>query len=592
MEDPIKNALSRLYVPNLTFFARTLRLAKKLTRKGELIDALTQELVSNPGSLVRKLNDTETRVISEVVHNKGTYKLCSYKAKYSDWCPAQEPDSWSHSASLVWLFCRLEAGSYVMPPRLVEVLASVVPKPAPSTLHPLDTIPSAMPDKRFGSRPIHIHSGSDIALLELGRILGLVKADLITVQPGTQKLTTHAWEAMAKALIPHDFTMDMPPRMRRNVNHVDALGPIRPHAWGRLIQQCGWGKRFQDTLNLTAEGKMMLAGKDLGDFPKGVRRFIASDTFDELTRIDGLPAPSNYVKRFLRSPSERRTAIWQSMQNWPQGKWLAVSEVFRYLVASDSGFRTYDLPYGLSLGYPVSGETFYPGEHVDRIFLRTCLFESLGTLGLLDLAYVCPHFLWPDTQNPPLNEHRSSCTPYDGLLHVRINELGSSCLRSERPVGVRGENRPKVFRVLPNNEICTIRKDKLPNLASYLLRSMAKQTSEFVWQIDRDTVLKHLESGSTMKNLVDLLEAFSQDGVPDNVKVYLNDLARKAACVIDSEDAVLFELADDHVAAEIAGDKKTAKYCRVAFNRFLVVSRRDRRSFARAARKLGYVFPL
>ena len=591
MEDSIEKALYRLCVPPLKYFARILRLSKKLSRKAELIQALAREMVSNPGRLIDELNDTEKRVISEVVHNGGTYKICSYKAKYADWCPTREPDAWSSNPSLVWLCCKLEAGSYVMPPGLLNVLSSVVPKPDAARISPHDDIPSSMPDKRFGSRPIQIHLGSEIALLELSRILGLVKEGRIKLQPNTVKVTSYARELMAHALIPSDFPMDMPSRMRRSVEGVDQVSNIRPYAWGRLIQQCGWCKPSQDALNLTAQGKLMLTGKDLGNFPGGVRRFIISDAFDELKRVDGLPAPSNYAKRFLSRPSDRRKAIWVSMQNWPSGRWLSFEEVFRYLVASESGFRTYGLPYGLSLGYSASGETLYPEEHIDRIFLRAFLFESLGTMGLLDLAYVCPHFLWPDTQHIQLHKHRSFCTPYDGLLYVRINSLGAHCLGLADSFKQKVENRPEVFRVLPNHEICVISRDRLPPPASYLLPVMAKQASEFVWQIDRDTLLKHLEAGARVKNLIDLLETFSHDMIPDNVRTYLTDLERKAACVVESREAVLFELANDRVAAEIAGDKRTAKYCKVACNQFLVVSKRDLRAFRNAARKLGYVFP-
>jgi hypothetical protein len=120
---------------------------------------------------------------------------------------------------------------------------------------------------------------------------------------------------------------------------------------------------------------------------------------------------------------------------------------------------------------------------------------------------------------------------------------------------------------------------------------VAKRISEFVWKIDRDMVLGYLEYGGRIKELVRFLAVRSVEGIPENVRSFLDDVASKAASVTEVEEALVIEFADEHVAAEIAGDRRTSTYCMMATGKFVAVSKKDLRAFRKAARKLGYIVP-
>ncbi len=393
---PLRKALERLNVAPLKFFARELGLSKKLKRKGELIDALANEMEVNLQGVWRELSETEQRVLAEVAHNGGSYDSSVYKAKYSEWCPTQEPEAWSEEASLVWLFCSMQLGRYVMLETLVDRIKAPAPKPLPPGISTLEEIPKEIPDEKFGTRVVHVHWGNDFSVMELGSVLSLIKTSPIKVNVGTLRPAGHAEYRLPDALIDFDFSIQILRNAETSLHSTQQPGSIRPHAWAVLVQQCGWCKPAGETLQLTDRGAKMLYDKDIEEFRGGVRRFIENDEFDELDRIKGVEASSHYGKRFLTRPSERRRAIWESMKSWPRDRWISVQEVFRFLVASESGFSAYGEPYRASLGLGTQTETFYSGEYIDRLYVRTFLFESLGTLGLLDLGYVHPANLWPD----------------------------------------------------------------------------------------------------------------------------------------------------------------------------------------------------
>ena len=58
---------------------------------------------------------------------------------------------------------------------------------------------------------------------------------------------------------------------------------------------------------------------------------------------------------------------------------------------------------------------------LERQYMRAFLFESMGTLGLVDVAYVRLHSLWPEFRGGWGTDDLPFCGRYDGLLYVRLN---------------------------------------------------------------------------------------------------------------------------------------------------------------------------
>jgi len=591
MELSVKEVLERLYVPPLQFFARTLGLPRTITRKGELIDALVKamEMEVDVEKAWRKLDKTERRILAEVAHNGGSYDPAAYRAKYLEWCPTQLPDVRSVETSLVWLFCSLELGRYVMPQAVADRITKLAPELSPPELSTLDEIPNKITGKQFGTRVVYHHLGDNFSVMELGSVLNLIKSTPIRVNVSTLRPTGNAVSRLADALIDLDFSLKVLRMTENSSGPTQYPGAIRPHAWAVLVQQCSWCKPAGDALQLTDRGAAMLSERKMEEFRKGVRRFIENDEFDELHRINGLEPPSHYAKLNLNRPSARRRAIWKSMKTWPQNRWMAFDEIFRYLVASGSGFNTYQYPFRDSRELGSRSGIFYTNEYVDRLYLLAFLFESLGTLGLLDLGYTHPAHMWTGGKPSRLRNDQSFLSRYDGLLFIRLNPLGIYCLGLADEHDSRATLSEGLFRVLSNHEIVVERDEDLPPTAQYMLRSIGKQTSPFLWRLDEDVLLKFLESGGRMKEVVDFLDDHEPDGLPENVRAHLDDMSRKAALVLGSEEALIIETADEHVAAEVAKDRRTSKFCKLVHNRFIAVSKRDLRTFRNALRKLGYV---
>jgi hypothetical protein len=80
--------------------------------------------------------------------------------------------------------------------------------------------------------------------------------------------------------------------------------------------------------------------------------------------------------------------------------------------------------------------------------------------------------------------------------------------------------------------------------------------------------------------------------LPQTVVSFFADLRRKAGMLIDRGPARLIECADEHLAAELASDRRLQGKCVRAGERLLAVREKDLAVVRKEIRRLGHVWPL
>jgi hypothetical protein len=437
-------------------------------------------------------------------------------------------------------------------------------------------------------RSIHIHEGERIAFPELRSVLKLVQAGKLRVTDKAGRPTEGAVQVISGVLVVPDFLVDEPPEPGDDTDPGEA---IRAHAWGVLVQQCDWARAKGGRLALTSEGQALLASMNESKFSTGVQAFLRDDAFDELNRINHIRGQSGGGKRYLTPPADRRRAIAKSIAQWPVNQWIAFDEAVRFQRATGHHFWVSNADYTLYFGELQYGSLGDQGGHINRQYLRAFLFESLATLGLVDVAYVYPHYLWPELGDSWGIDELSFCSRYDGLLYVRLNPLGAYCL------GVTATYQPAVpsetrsWRILPNREIALVDGQRLSPADRHLLALFATEKSEHLWELDAARILNHLESGGKVEDALQFLETNCVPPIPETVQTMLADLTRRGTVVQAVEEALLIEVADEATAALIAHDSQAGKHCWLAGNRRLAVPRRNSRAFRSAIKKLGFIIP-
>ncbi len=108
----------------------------------------------------------------------------------------------------------------------------------------------------------------------------------------------------------------------------------------------------------------------------------------------------------------------------------------------------------------------------------------------------------------------------------------------------------------------------------------------------RETALKAAEAGHALKEFQDFLTQASAEAFPKTVEQFFKDCLSRSQSLQDKGISRLIECADATLAALIAHDSRTKKYCQLAGENHLVVLLDEETRFRNGLRKLGYSLPL
>ena len=443
----------------LKALAKQLGLPKTLTRKADLSRAMEQYVDKNLDVILGRLNDNERLFLAEAAHHEGHVSPRVFHAKHRVSAPHTSRWARKCEVSLTRLLVHEDedTGGVCIPKDWAERLRSLLPKPPEATITTVGELPTVLDLGKEGSdyegekRPIHVFEGEKTVFAELRRVLSLIQAGKVRVQDRSCRPTDATARLLAGCLLVPDFDLELPKDLRNN--YTETVGLVRTHAWAVLLQQCGWAKPHAGPLVLTKAGKELLGTMSPEQFREGFQRFLRDGQFDELNRINHIRGQSGRAKRGMTSPSERRNAICDSMSRWSLQQWVPLSEAFRFIDASDNYLHVTNDPYDLyfcELRYRSLSDA---GEDIERQYLRAFFMEPLATLGVVDIAYVCPHGLWPELSGSWGTDDMEFCSRYDGLLYVRLSSLGAFCLgmteNYDPPVAVKRS----LLKVLSNHEL-------------------------------------------------------------------------------------------------------------------------------------------
>ncbi len=594
MASEVTVLLERINADVLNELARKLGLSKTVMRKADVIAELDGYVNENLNELVKSLSETERKLLAEAAYEDGSVDPVRFQAKYGVACPLpRRPEYRAKGISPLLLLFGDEYGPQQMPRSLAKQLRTIMGKPVPASISVVESLPAVyVPPKRgwreMAERPIHVHEGEKIVFPELRSVLKLVQAGKLKVTDKGGRPTEDSVRLISAILVVPDFLVEPPPE--ETTKYTERSGAIRAHAWAVLVQQCGWAKAKGGRLSLTAQGQELLLSMGPSEFRAGVQRLLVDEEFDEFNRINHIRGQSGGGRRHLTSPGERRISICESIGEWPVNRWIEFDEAFRFLQASGRGFHVTEADYTLYFGELQYGMLGGQGSEINRQYLRVFLFESLATLGLIDIAYVYPHDLWPELRDSWGIDELSFCSRYDGLLYVRLNGLGAYCLGAAEAYEPAIPPGPRGMRVLPNREI-TLLDPHLSPADRHVLAMFASEKSEHIWELDPARILSHVQSGGKVEEALQFLESNCCDPLPETVRVMFSDLASRATAVRIVEEALLLELADETTAALIAHDTQAGKHCWLAAGKYLAVPKRNLRAFRSAIKKLGFIIP-
>ncbi len=591
--------LNDMTVDALKVYVKKLDIPKGPTRKADLISALERKLTHHLAEIVALCSQRERLFLREAAYNRGKVQPSRFYGKYGRECPSpyayhsyyqrQTPSE----VSVLPLFTYNDdvSTSICVLDEFIDGFKQILKKPDSYVCKTVDQVPTKLDgDQDDPDYSIVSHSGQSIVLDELAQMLALVQTGKLRITEKSKRPTEATVRLVSRSLIEPDFQL--------NDEACDSWetppGAVRAHAWPVLLQQCGWCKAKGKHLELMRAGKALL--RDLGaqHIKQGLLRFMSNDVFDELNRINNIKGQTGKGKRDLTKPSLRKAPIYEALTQWPANEWMTFTDAYKAILALDGNFSVCRRdPWHLYFGQAQYGSLGYEGteDGLERQYLRALIMEPLATLGLVDIAYTSPHQLWPEFRGLWGVDSLSFCGRYDGLMYVRLNDLGAYCLDITDTYQPQKPDIQAHFKILPNLELTLLQHHDLPALHRVRLEQYALPKSDYVWALDRQLILERLEAGTPVKQVREFLTTYGENELPDTVEAFLNDLDRRSAAVKASSEAILIEIRDKETAALIAHDRSARKYCHLAGDSHVVVPKQHEKPFRKALKTMGYILP-
>jgi hypothetical protein len=170
---------------------------------------------------------------------------------------------------------------------------------------------------------------------------------------------------------------------------------------------------------------------------------------DELARIEAIKGqrkPST-----LTSVPKRRAAVATALASVEPGTWIDVDDLLEILQTQPAPLvvaRSLLALYRLYLVDSYYGSLGHAGRKawdiVEGRYALCVLFEYAATMGVIDVAYTDPAGARDDCRSLWGGDHLAWLSRYDGLVAVRVNELGAAILHD--PAAIRRLGLPEPRR--------------------------------------------------------------------------------------------------------------------------------------------------
>jgi hypothetical protein len=223
----------------------------------------------------------------------------------------------------------------------------------------------------------------------------------------------------------------------------DSGEPIAAFAWPLLIQVGGLARLTGARLELSPRGRATLARPSYEALAALWARWLGAVSTDELARIDvikGQRRPGT-----LTSVVTRRAAVAAALGMLEPGAWTGVGKLLGILRAQRPPLvaaRSLRALWRLYVGDSYYGSLGHAGPRawdlVEGRYALCVAFEYAATAGLLDVAYTDPRGARDDYRALWGADQLRCLSRYDGLVAVRVNELGAAVLHDPSAVSCLG----------------------------------------------------------------------------------------------------------------------------------------------------------
>ena len=589
-ESAIKAIQEELFRHFTRFDAGALRALLKMVghpnsgemRRDEAIFYLIQRLQSKTSlrELWDKLSPITQKALSVTVHTTdGVYRPDLVRLRYGQAPPAPQRYWSGYIPTELDLF--LGEDQKILP-ELYPLLRVVAPKPEKweMPVHP-------EPPPRYESIGFERSPGADAGMQDLTAVLALVAQGEILVND--RMLPTHeSIQRILDSLTNGDFL--------KTENTKDLYETIKPVGLIRFVLGSGLARLgartgYNNILQLSPVGWEWLIAPSSDLLLDALENWVNSDLYDEIDRIEHLRNAARPGEN-RTPPKERRDSIIETLSWSPRGEWLSVDDFFTALKLWQHDF---EVDPDLDSIDDINGrkmsiqELKDPWRAVQGAYTLVVLFEILGSLGALDLAYTEPQHAPPFLDAPTESWQRPAqpYTRYDGLTYFRINDLGAYLFGHSRRYNIPRSCSERFFIIDESYTFQPVRQPLLPYQRE-ILPLLGSKGEDGKFHLDKAAWLQAQHRENTLKERKELLLSRHDGPLSPVVEDWLEQVEADSAALRKGRTMITIQVRRPEVRNAILEDPELRRYCRLLDDRTLLIPSSRERAFTRKVLQLGY----
>jgi len=567
-------------------------------RKSEMVSFICNSMKSHEGlyGIWQRMCKLDQDAISEIVHSPENQldkdKFASKYGELPNFGYLSEHDEYKPS------LINLIIINGTMPDELKDRLKVFAPKPRSHTIATRENIADSITRSSYkydnkNKKSVEVKNKIPIVKLDTQRqalqdvlsVLRIIDSGKINVSNKTMRTTEAGARTIASILEHGDFYLS------GNDGNESEIGYIKAFAWPLIVQSAKLAELSGSKLKLTKQGQ-----KALNSPPHEVIRilwnkWLKTKIIDEFNRIDNIKGQKSKGKRVLSAVVERRGCVADTLSLCPVGKWISVENFFRAIRALDNNFIVTRSEWGLYICEPRYGslgdDISYKWEIIQGRYALAFLFEYAATMGIIDVAYTLPSNARDDYSDLWGVDGLDFLSRYDGLQYIRINPLGTWCLKISESYKAAPIEKRCILKVLPNREITEVLAP-FPHAEALFLEAIADKISDKVWRLNPDKILITCEKGRTIEEIKEFLLSKNDQELPGNILTFFNDMIKRSKLLCDAGMARLVKVSDPIVALTLTKDSRLKDLCIPAEGGHIVVPLTNENEFRKKLRKMGY----
>ena len=552
---------------------------KGLTRKADRAEFLARTMTSavEVRRLWGELDERSRKAVAAAYHNEGVFNADAFIAQYGRLPERPRRDTWSWYGKPILM--DLFIPDNIILPEIMPLLAPLVPEPERFRL---EGIAAEMVAVTTGKEEIPCTTArrEEPGRRDLLALLSLANQGVLRFNSTASRLTPKSAELLRGQLAEGDFG---------GSSGGDAADEsIICFGLAMFARQAGLVTREG---KLTTAGARYLATEDPDLLLDAFERWSENGDFDAVTRLQALRGLRARGVR-LTPPGERNQRIVEALSWSPAGVWITMADFYRAIKIWHFDFEIEQgglekLYVGYS-GYNNYGEWASTQDKwllTNGLYINAVLWETLATIGALDIAYVeDAEGIFPAM---PYRYDELSFSRYDGLIGFRINPLGAFLFGQADAYVPSQPVDAALFAVAADGRITL-----LPHAAlSAAHHAQLGQIADAVdggYQLSPQKLLALLETVPNLDLPRALLEQRNSGPLPPAVVDLLRRLEEDSRALQIQAKALIIRVRSAAVAEAVLNDPTAGKLVRRLDDRTLLIPAGKETALRNALRTLGY----